>query len=104
MLNMSRIRRCLDLRETREGLCVTAGNGSPAFPEPLAARQLVHAQGSSNICHVIFVASLQHLVIPGSFSSVALPGIPADAMQGHHCGPFSIGGICRGEHTALARR
>src|SRR3989442_15858920 len=64
----------------------------------------MEANGSSDIGHVIFVAWLQCLIVPGAFGSIALPRIAADAVQGHHCNTFRILRVWCGDHTTLSRR
>jgi hypothetical protein len=52
---------------------------------------------------IVLVAGGDDLVVPGTFGGVTLPGILANAMQGHNAAALGQGVVVRTDHAAFAR-
>src|SRR5581483_4458817 len=80
VLYVSRIGRKSNARKLSKCLVITPGNSLSALQQPLAARQLMQANGGGQIGHVILIPGLDDLVVPGAARAIAFPGVTADPM------------------------
>src|SRR5579859_2059396 len=80
MLDVSWMRGKFKLTKLSKGLIIVFRNRASSLKEPLPARQLVQAKSRRDIHHIVLIAHIDHFIIPGAASRIALPGIAVHAV------------------------
>src|SRR5271157_1556910 len=76
-------------------------NGAPAGSQVIRFGELGESDGSLKIGKIVFESRLEDVIPPSTFGSVALPCIPADAMEAEDAHPFGILGVFGRNHPAF---
>ena len=95
VIPVGQARRRHNLGQVRKRAVVEIGDLLAPGDEAVQPAQLVDAQRRLQIGHVDLEAQRDHLVVPRSGVGVALPGIPAHAMQGKNAHPLGQRSVVR---------
>src|SRR5579862_1765792 len=90
-------------RRKRRG--VTFRNRLTRIPQSVALGQLHKTHCRLNIAHVVLESRFEHVVVPTTIRTIALPRVPTDTMEPHE--PHSISGariFCRDHSTFPGRK
>ena len=90
------------LGQIRQAQVVEVRVVRPHRVEHVELLELLEPQGGVQVRHVVLVAGVLHLVVPGALRRVALPGVAADPVQA--AGAQQVGVVVGvgGDHPALA--
>src|SRR3990172_1512201 len=91
-----------DFREIRKPLIIKPCIAFSDLPEPITLSQLLNPDSRRNVRHVVLVPWIENLVVPGTFGSVAFPGVCADPMKAHNSHLLGIVSVVRSDHSSFS--